>query len=36
MNYAILAYIFGTLDIGGAMTIHTFGAYYGLTTTWFF
>lgn len=36
LNFAILYYIFGTIDIGGGMTIHTFGAYFGVAASFFF
>ena len=36
LNEAIVFTIFKASDIGGSMTIHTFGAYYGLAASFFF
>lgn len=36
LNRAIVFNIFKTADIGESMTIHTFGAYFGVASTWFF
>ncbi len=36
LNEAILYDILQVLDIGGAMAIHMFGAYFGLAATYFF
>lgn len=36
INEAIGAGIFGAVDIGGSMFVHTFGAYYGLAATYFY
>lgn len=35
LNEAILVVIFRTADLGGSMTIHTFGAFFGLAATFF-
>ncbi|XP_036133995.1 ammonium transporter Rh type C [Molossus molossus] len=34
VNEFILLSLLGVKDAGGSMTIHTFGAYFGLTVTW--
>jgi len=36
LNESICANIFNVKDIGGSMTIHVFGCYYGLVATYFF
>jgi len=36
LNTYIVFEIFKATDIGGSMTIHTFGAYFGVISTWFF
>lgn len=36
LNRAIVFNIFKASDIGESMTIHTFGAYFGVIMTWFF
>jgi ammonium transporter Rh len=36
LNRAIVFNIFKASDIGESMTIHTFGAYFGVVLTWFF
>ena len=36
LNESILIYIFKVFDIGGSMVIHTFGAFFGLSVTWFY
>ena len=36
LNRAIVFNIFKTADIGESMTIHTYGAYFGVASTWFF
>lgn len=36
LNEAILVHKFGVMDIGGSMIIHTFGAYFGVASTYFF
>mmetsp|Transcript_18255 Transcript_18255/g.25563 ORF Transcript_18255/g.25563 Transcript_18255/m.25563 type:complete len:321 (+) Transcript_18255:541-1503(+) len=35
LNIYLIIFKLEALDIGGGMTIHTFGAYFGLTVTWF-
>lgn len=35
INLYVTIFVLGVLDIGGGMTIHTFGAYFGLTVCWF-
>ncbi len=36
LNESIAMVIFNVKDIGGSMTIHTFGAYFGLVASYFF
>ena len=36
MNEALCVNILKTVDMGGAMYIHVFGAYFGLATSFFF
>ncbi len=36
LNEAICTVIFNVQDIGGSMTIHAFGAYFGLVASYFF
>jgi len=36
LNRAIVFQIFKATDIGESMTIHTFGAYFGVISTWFY
>jgi ammonium transporter Rh len=36
LNAVICVDKMGALDIGGAIVIHMFGAYFGLTATYFF
>lgn len=36
LNRYIVFNIYKTSDIGEAMTIHSFGAYFGVATSWFF
>ena len=36
LNQAICYKIFKCADIGGTMTIHAFGAYFGVITSWFY
>ena len=36
LNETIGAGIFGAVDMGGSMYVHTFGAYFGLAATYFF
>lgn len=36
LNESICVDIFGVSDIGGSMTIHTFGAYFGLSVALFY
>ena len=36
LNEAIGVEVFGAVDMGGSMYIHTFGAYFGLAATYFF
>jgi len=36
LNEAICVEIFGVADIGGSITIHTFGAYFGLSVALFY
>jgi len=36
LNEAILMSIFKTVDIGGSMVIHTFGAFFGIAASFFF
>ena len=36
LNEGIGLVVFKAVDIGGAMYIHTFGAYFGLAATYFF
>jgi len=34
-NFALIINYLKAVDVGGGMTIHTFGAYFGLSMTWF-
>jgi ammonium transporter Rh len=36
LNRSICFQAFKCLDIGESMTIHTFGAYFGVVTSWFY
>jgi len=36
LNNMIVTGVLGAVDIGGAMVIHMFGAYFGLAATFFF
>ena len=36
LNYVVCINVLGAVDAGGSMTIHMFGAYFGLTSTFFF
>ena len=36
LNEGIGIVVFGAADVGGSMFIHTFGAYFGLTASYFF
>jgi ammonium transporter Rh len=36
LNRAILFGVFKTEDLGGSMTIHIFGAYFGIAATFFY
>ena len=36
LNEAIILKYLQAVDIGGSMTIHTFGAYFGLAATFFY
>jgi len=36
LNQVVITQILGAVDIGGSMSIHMFGAYFGLTSTFFF
>lgn len=36
LNNVVCLGVLGAVDIGGSMTIHMFGAYFGLTCTFFF
>lgn len=36
LNEAIAIKLFAAVDIGGSMTIHTFGAYFGLAACFFY
>ena len=36
LNQVVITSILGAVDIGGSMSIHMFGAYFGLTCTFFF
>jgi ammonium transporter Rh len=36
INYFIGTKLYGAIDVGGSMWIHTFGAYYGLALAWCF
>ena len=36
LNRSICFQVFKCLDIGESMTIHTFGAYFGVVTSWFY
>lgn len=36
LNERICTVIFNVKDIGGSMTIHVFGAYFGLVASFFF
>jgi ammonium transporter Rh len=36
LNHVVCISVLGAVDVGGSMTIHMFGAYFGLTCTFFF
>jgi ammonium transporter Rh len=36
LNAVVITSVLGAVDIGGSMSIHMFGAYFGLTSTFFF
>ena len=36
LNIVVITNILGAVDAGGSMSIHMFGAYFGLTSTFFF
>lgn len=36
LNYVVCIGLLGAVDLGGSMTIHMFGAFFGITCTFFF